>query len=73
MSRFENTVYAPWAEHEPFGPWADCVICAGDASFQVPCECDGDPGNRCMPCIFGGYPCLDMNPNDPGCVVPNIK
>ena len=69
MSKFDNTVFKSWAEHEPVGPWADCVICAGDVNFQVPCECDGKPGNKCMSCIFGANPCDDKI--DPGCVVPN--
>jgi hypothetical protein len=69
-SEFDETVFVYWAENSPEGPWADCVICHGDRNFQVPCSCGEEfLGSKCMSCVLGGYPCLDMNPYEPGCVV----
>jgi len=69
MSKFDNTVFKSWAEHEPVGPWADCVICAGDINYKEPCTCTFD--GKCVGCQLGYEPCQD--PIDPGCVVPNTN
>ena len=71
MSKFDNTIYKGWAEHEPFGPWADCIICAGDINYKEPCTWVHPEGNNegCWTCQLGYQPCQD--PIDPGCLVPN--